>query len=302
MDNDLKPINRKALDEEFFLKLRNSFESVQEQIMNLNNALEEWEQERTKSIENYVKRKENLLEQYKPEFVRLTDIHEEIKACEKAVTSPRKEKETAETISLDPVPDPDNWEDTLEEENKEIVSESIKISIGPDKKVKNKRKKKKAMIKEAAFVLGASAVLSSIAIPSAIHLSNTHYQNTRLKENRKEYQEEILNTYTQDNGLVYDASSGQYNPNYTYEWGNIIKEVYEKYEDPVTAFYLIYTNLDEYCKNYKLESIFSLFNDYYKTDYKSLEDLYKKHNFENFNDWKEYVGYDLSNLDEGRRM
>lgn len=189
-------------------------------------------------------------------------------------------------------------------ETKEIVSNVMldeKIiqlckekSVKPKTKIKKKAKKKNLNVAE--FILATGVSISVIATPVVAHAINTAYPNQMIEEATENYKENIFNPNTEK---FYNQEKEDID--HTHDLIDIMVETKEEYENPIVGFYLVYNNLDKYCKKYKLEDIFYNFNLVYKTDYTSLEDFLQKNNFKNSKEFEEYVGYELSRLTEEER-
>lgn len=189
-------------------------------------------------------------------------------------------------------------------ETKEIVSNVMldeKIiqlckekSVKPKTKIKKKAKKKNLNVAEFILVTGVS--IGAIATPVVAHAINTAYPNQMIEEATENYKENIFNPNTEK---FYNQEKEDID--HTHDLIDIMVETKEEYENPIVGFYLVYNNLDKYCKKYKLEDIFYNFNLVYKTDYTSLEDFLQKNNFKNSKEFEEYVGYELSCLTEEER-
>lgn len=170
-----------------------------------------------------------------------------------------------------------------------VNKKSIQNSVKPKTKIKKKAKKRHLNV--AGFILASSLAISAIATPVIAHAINMAYPNQMIEEATKNYRENIFNPNTEQH-----FNSEKMDTDHYHDLINIMVETKEGCENPIVGFYLVYNNLDKYCKKYKLEEIFYNFNLVYKTDYTSLEDFLQKNNFKNKKEFEEYVGYELSKL------
>lgn len=178
--------------------------------------------------------------------------------------------------------------------NENIIQLCKAKSVKPKTKIKKKAKKK--YLNVAGFILASGLVIGAPATPIAAHAINMAYPNQMIEEAKENYAETVMNPNTE---TFYNAEKED--TDHYHDLINIMVETKTEYENPIVGFYLVYNNLDKYCKNYKLEEIFYNFNLVYKTDYTSLEDFLQKNNFKNQKEFAEYVGYELSRLTEEER-
>ena len=180
--------------------------------------------------------------------------------------------------------------------NQELLRKSIEKSVKPNVFVSDKRKTVKANVKKYAFITAATTILMTSVSAYAI---NNHYQNKQYVENIKEYKEEIYNPNTTYDGVQYSEALGEKVPIHNHDWKSMIEEIHTKYENPVTAFYMYFYTLDDYCKKNNLNIVLNEINLYYGTDFHSLEDVYTYANVSDYKDLENYVKNDLSRLNEG---
>lgn len=166
-------------------------------------------------------------------------------------------------------------------------------SVKPGAKVKKKAKKKYLNV---VGYIAAGVVIGIAATPVAAHAINTSYPNQMIEEASQDYTENI---FTPNTEKFYNQD--KMDTDHYHDLIDIMIETKEEYENPIVGFYLIYNNLDKHCKNHKLEEILYNFNLVYQTDYTSIEDFLQKNNFKNMNEFKEYVGLQLSKLSEEER-
>lgn len=192
-------------------------------------------------------------------------------------------------------------EEPKKEETKEtildtdLLKRSIEKSVRPNVFVSDKRKKVKINFKKAAFITAATTILMTSVSAYTI---NHYYPNQQYKENLKEYKEEIYMPNMTYVGVKENASAKKV-PVHDHDWESMIQEIKEKYENPITAFYMFYYTLDEYCQKNNLNLVLNEINLYYGTDYHSIEDIYASIGVDSFKGLKEYVKMDLSRLKEG---
>ncbi len=180
--------------------------------------------------------------------------------------------------------------------NQNLLRKSIEKSVKPNVFVSNKRKTVRGNLKKYVFLAAATSILMTSV---SIHTLNNHYQNKQYKENLKEYREEIYNPNTTYDGVQYSASLKEKVPIHNHDWQSMIEEIHEKYENPITAFYMYYYTLDDYCKKNNLNTVLNEINLYYGTDFHSIEDVYAYANVANYKELENYVKNDLSRLNEG---
>lgn len=180
----------------------------------------------------------------------------------------------------------------------ELIEKSMSASVKPGIKVKNKQKKLKVPKKVAKYALTVALISSTLTVGTK-EVINHHYQNQQIKEEVKEYKEIYHDNFIQA-GVKYDEENYVYNPIHDHDFDNLIKDTYERYADPLVGFYMLYTNLDDSCKKNNIYYVLQIFNKYYQTDYKSIDDLLTRNNLKNLKELREVVGYSLSALDEGK--
>lgn len=177
--------------------------------------------------------------------------------------------------------------------DEKIIQLCKEKSVKPGAKIKKKSKKKYLNV---VGYIAAGLAIGAIATPVVAHAINTSYPNQMIKEATQDYTENIYNPNTEK---FYNQDKNDVD--HYHDLIDIMVETKEEYENPIVGFYLIYNNLDKYCKNHKLEEILYNFNLMYKTDYTSIEDFLQKNNFKNMKEFKEYVGLQLSKLSEAER-
>lgn len=189
-----------------------------------------------------------------------------------------------------------NQEELQETEKnlEDIKRESKEKSVKPGVRVKNKPKKKKTIIKVAAFAV-SSIIIAGVADAVIVDTINNHYPNKMRTENLREYEETIYEPNTSEVWIRGEINNRLKD---THNWTNIIEQVHEKYENPVVGFYMIYEKLDPECKKYDLKSILAEFNLYYGTNYTCLEDVLNEQGLKNYRELAKYVGYALSNIED----
>lgn len=187
-----------------------------------------------------------------------------------------------------------------EQEMQEKLKKSMEKSV-INSKTQNKRKKKNSNLEKGVF-LGAATVALSIGIFWGTNRTiDKVAESYRLRVESDAYFDEIYSPNTiQEIELGYNSKTHSYYPIHQHNWEEIIKEVYKKFDDPITAFYMIYTKLDEDCRNNKFNQVLRTFNHYYQTNYKSIEDVLVQNNFATFKDLRNYVKNELYNLEESR--
>lgn len=187
---------------------------------------------------------------------------------------------------------------TYTKENEEVMLSSIEKSV-KSVSVPNKRKKRQEKIKKDVYVVTAIAVL--LTSFATYEIFKVH-QNATFNESIKEYKEQIYDTNFYYRGIEYSETLQKNVPLHDHDWQAMIKQIHEKYSNPVTAFFLYYYTLDDYCKKNNLEILLSGINQYYGTDFHSIEDVANYANCKNYDELKEYVEKDLKLLKEGEQM
>lgn len=235
------------------------------------------------------------LEKVKARFnVEMVDTHESFQQKLAEMTGISNVEEKVAEKNEEVVPKP--FDEVVTEE---LLNKSKKASINSNI-VKYKPKKLKKIVADVAPYVASVAILGAALGVGATNVIDNHYQNVRIADEQQEYKS-VLNDFTTTN-ITYNENSKNYSPVHSHDWDKIISEAHSNYGDPLTAFYFIYSNLDDYCKSEDINYIMTIFNKYYQTDYKDLGDLLSRNNLKDLKDLREYVGYDLSNLDEGRGL
>ncbi len=179
----------------------------------------------------------------------------------------------------------------------EVMKKSMKKSVKPEVKVKNKQKMKKMdqekMNRKVLKFVGTVVLTAGITTSVVRNFADDVYANHLKKEALEEYTETIYEPNTKEEWARNDGVNRLMD---SHDFENMIEETRQRYEDPVVGFYMLYTKLDQECKNNYMNSIMASFNLHYGTDYKDLEDILVKNNFKDYYELSKYVSFEIYKL------
>lgn len=188
--------------------------------------------------------------------------------------------------------------------------------------VKNKRNKKKIDLKMVPYVAAVGAACLAFGITIAAPLVAKAINNATpdcIQQEIQNYHTNIFEPYTTKTVVVNKRiiSDNEENENLEEEQKKQIVEISreiqdvhyhdmigmlsrtkESYEDPIVGFYLLYQNLDQYCKNNKLTETIGNFNTIYGTKYKDIEDFLLKNGFTSMKELEKYAKDEIKKKDE----
>lgn len=177
-----------------------------------------------------------------------------------------------------------------------VLNESLNKSVKPG--VKTKIKKKKVEVSKKAFAVGACAFMIAGGLATVTSINIVKNVSTSIKENQVireevgDFRTEYVTLSTHYN-YVTNAETLETEPIHWHDYTDIVMNAKQANEDPIIAFYMVYTSLDDYCRSEKINTIIETYNRFYGTDYSSLNDFLLKNHFATQQEWKTYVANTL---------
>lgn len=161
------------------------------------------------------------------------------------------------------------------------TSEKDKIAF----RVFNKEISKKQFLKGTCALVMTGIFVTSFK--NSAEQTIVDYQNNhKVSEITSEFQRNIINEKTH---RCVDPSK------FWYDYAGICANAkIESQGDPILGLYMIYSNMGEKYTN----DCMSNFNEYFETDYKSVEDFLECHNFKNKKEWLYFLGANMAAEEE----
>ncbi len=192
----------------------------------------------------------------------------------------------------------DSINDRIKKNIGRIKEISLKESIKPKAKCKKKSRKqqieaeqwKKTLQYYKCLFAGGTLATTMLVTPATIFTLNHLPPKQPIEMASDEIKNGALQEYKEN---IFDP-----NTNTVIHSHDLIEMMYEtaqKYEDPIVGFYLVYQNLDDWCKNYKIDDFIYKYNLVFQTNYLNIENFLEVNHFQ---DMKELEAYVLERLNE----
>lgn len=169
-----------------------------------------------------------------------------------------------------------------------IAREALMRSIKNNKVPFNK---KRAITSKKAVAIGASLFVIAAGVKVAPHVIQM-VENVKVNIEQNHIIDPEINNFRKSSIAPNTTEKYDSKNDKVVHWHDpldIVMQAKNMHEDPIVAFYYIYSSLDDHCRNNDIETYLGNFNLIYGTDYTDLEDFLLKNNLTTKQEWKTYV-------------